>query len=335
MSTKRILPARLLTPSNEAGALVRVLLGAACISFSPVLVRLAEAEPTAATFYRMFFGALALAPFLLFSAKGRGSVLAVTRLGPKVPLLLAACIGFFYLDLEFWHRSIGYVGPGLSTILANFQVFFMALYGALMLGERLSPLFPVAAALALTGLWMLLGAPLGLDSLGPHVAEAGSAGGAGVLTGVGLGLATALAYTGYLVCLRRSQRVASRAAGPSKVLDPVANMFLISVGLAVLVFGAAWLSGTSLVLTNTRATLCFLAYGIGPQALGWLLLSISIPRLPAAVAGLLMLLQPGLAFTWDILFFDRPTGPLELIGATLALAAIYMGMRVSGRRARS
>ena len=38
---------------------------------------------------------------------------------------------FFSLDLWFWHRSIIYIGPGLSTLLANFQVFILMLVGIL------------------------------------------------------------------------------------------------------------------------------------------------------------------------------------------------------------
>jgi drug/metabolite transporter (DMT)-like permease len=43
------------------------------------------------------------------------------------------------------------------------------------------------------------------------------------------------------------------------------------------------------------------------------------------VAGLALLLQPALAFGWDILFFDRPTTMLEYVGAAVVLAAIYLG----------
>jgi len=38
-----------------------------------------------------------------------------------------------------------------------------------------------------------------------------------------------------------------------------------------------------------------------------------------------LLLQPTLAFTWDVLFFHRPTDVTDVVGAGLALAAIYLG----------
>ena len=38
-----------------------------------------------------------------------------------------------------------------------------------------------------------------------------------------------------------------------------------------------------------------------------------------------LLLQPALAFIWDVVLFDRPTAVLEVVGAMLALVAIYLG----------
>ena len=42
-----------------------------------------------------------------------------------------------------------------------------------------------------------------------------------------------------------------------------------------------------------------------------------LSRVRASTVGLLLLLQPTLAFVWDVLFFDRPFGLRETIGALL------------------
>jgi drug/metabolite transporter (DMT)-like permease len=39
----------------------------------------------------------------------------------------------------------------------------------------------------------------------------------------------------------------------------------------------------------------------------------------------MLLLQPSLAFVWDVLFFDRPTDIADVLGAAMALGAIYLG----------
>jgi hypothetical protein len=46
------------------------------------------------------------------------------------------CSLLFALDLTFWHRSIHFIGPGLSTLISNFQVFFLALFGVIILKEK-------------------------------------------------------------------------------------------------------------------------------------------------------------------------------------------------------
>jgi drug/metabolite transporter (DMT)-like permease len=61
------------------------------------------------------------------------------------------------------------------------------------------------------------------------------------------------------------------------------------------------------------------------QAIGWIFISRALSRIQASRAGLILLLQPTLAFVWDVLFFSRPTVALDVIGASLTLAAIYLG----------
>ena len=67
-----------------------------------------------------------------------------------------------------------------------------------------------------------------------------------------------------------------------------------------------------------------LAYGVTGQALGGLLFTWGLPRLPASLGGPLMLVQPALAFIWDILFFNLPATKLTLLGAVITLGAIYL-----------
>jgi len=120
------------------------------ISFSPVWVKLVSVSPTTSGFYRVLFGGVALTLFLIFTRQR-------LHLSKRVWLVLLLSSVFFALDLWFWHRSVNYVGPGLSTLLANFQVFFMMLAGVLMLGQRPRPIQIVAVPLALVGLGMIVG----------------------------------------------------------------------------------------------------------------------------------------------------------------------------------
>ena len=65
------------------------------------------------------------------------------------------------------------------------------------------------------------------------------------------------------------------------------------------------------------------AYGVLSQVCGWLLITNGLPLVRSTLAGLIILLQPSLSFIWDILFFNRQTDLYGVIGAYIALAAIY------------
>ncbi|MCF8031878.1 MAG: DMT family transporter [Desulfarculaceae bacterium] len=285
-------------PPPLLAPLAFLLAGAALISFSGVMVKLTSVGPGTSAFYRMLIGGLGLSLWALW----RGQ-----RFWAGWPVLGGALLaGFFIaLDLFLWHRSILYVGPGLATILANFQVFVVGLVGVLYFRERPGWRLAVAIPLAMAGLWGLVGSSW--PGLGPSAR-----------LGVGLGLAAACAYSGYLLTLRWSVR---RAGG----LKPEANMALVSLACALILLPDALQSNTGLAVPSLADWVWLLIYGLACHALGWAFISLGLMRLPASRAGLVLLLQPTLAFVWDVLFFGRPTTWLEAGGALLAVAAIYLG----------
>ncbi|MGD2011294.1 MAG: DMT family transporter, partial [Desulfobacterales bacterium] len=135
--------------TEKSGALM-VAAGAVLISFSAVFVKLAHVSPTMAGFYRTFFGGIMLLIILVLRREALWKGVSFLFLG-------IFCGLAFSLDLFFWHKSIHYVGPGLATILANFQVFLLALYGVLVLREPVSIRTMVAIPLAFFGLFLLAG----------------------------------------------------------------------------------------------------------------------------------------------------------------------------------
>ncbi|MGD8574131.1 MAG: DMT family transporter [Gammaproteobacteria bacterium] len=286
--------------------MLRLILGAVMISFSAVWVKLVHVAPTTAAFYRMFLGGCILAVIVLARRERFG------MRSRAMPGALAA--GFFFaLDLIFWHRSILYVGPGLATLLANFQVFILALAGLAVFGEVLTWRLAIAIPLALAGLTLLVAGDWA--ALGPdyHL-------------GVMFGLITAVCYAAYTLTLRTA-RVSE--AAPS----PYATMATLSLICAAILALVALGQGESLSLSRWTDAGWLLAYGIAGQVLGWVLISGSLETVPASTVGLVLLLQPTLAFVWDVLFFGRQLGAAEVSGALIALAAIYLGSQRHGRRA--
>lgn len=277
---------------------LQIVAGSVLISFSAVFVKLAQVGPTASGVYRNVFGALALLAIIVWRRDRVWN--GMRRL--RWALLAGLC---FAADIYFWHRSILYVGPGLATILGNFQVFAMAAVGIFVFHERATWRFLVAIPLAVTGLFLLVG--LHWDGLGADYRR-------GVLYGV----LTAVSYALYLLSLRAARREKDRVSA-------VANLAVVSAFTALLLGGAAGVTGESLRIPDARTALVLVAYGVLCQALGWIIISRTFHLVDASRAALILLLQPALTFLWDIAFFARPTTPVEAAGAGLAITAIYLG----------
>ena len=288
----------------STGPLLQVVAGAVLISFAPVWVKLVPVGPTVSAFYRMAFGGLVL---LGLATLRRGSF----RAAPPAVVLAVLAGGLFAVDLICWHRSVLYVGPGLATILGNFQVFVLAGYGMLVLREPATWRLLVAIPLAVVGLALLVGVEWGALPADDRL-------------GVVFGLLTAASYGAYLLLLRRTQAIPGR-------LGSVPNLAVISV-VAVLGLGvSAGLEGESLAIPDPGTGALLVTYGVTAQVAGWILISRGLPHIEASRAGLVLLLQPALAFVWDVLFFSRPTTPRHVVGALLALGAIYLGMMARRR----
>lgn len=272
--------------------------GAALISTTSIFVRWAHVAPTVSGFYRMLFGGLMLLVLLLVRREWR-------RVGVRDLVWLIIPALAFAADLIIWHRSILYIGPGLATLVANFQVFIMAVVGVVFYRERLSPRFVFGLVLALFGLWLLVGVDW-------------SSFAAQFRIGVYLGLLTGVAYAVYLLSLRRVQlrRVHLDA---SQVL--CLNSLLCALVLAVVV----GIEGSGYAIPDTQSWLALLGLGLFGQVLGWVLIARAMPHLPASLVGLLLLLQPALSFVLDVILFARPTSALDWIGLALSLLGIFVG----------
>jgi len=286
------------TPLAPPAAVGRMALGAMLLSSTGIFVVLAQVAPTVSAFYRMLFGGAMLLAWVALGGRWQ-------RVGGRdVALALVPALGFS-LDLICWHRSILWVGPGMATLLTNFQVFLMALVGVWIYRERLGRWFLPGIAVALTGLWLLVGAHWSLFDARHRL-------------GVWLGLASGLGYTAYLLSFRR-------ALSGHTVLSAAQFLGLMSLLSAALLLLWGLGEGDRFVFASARSWSVLLALGFFGQVLAWLLMVRAMPQLPASLVGLLLLLQPALAFVLDVLLFKRPTGGGDWLGLALALAGILLG----------
>lgn len=281
------------------------LAGALAISFSGILFRVAHVSPTTGAVFRCLYAVPVL--WLLSRREDR-------RYGPR-PLkqrALAWVAGlFFAVDLVAWHQGIEEVGAGLATVLGNLQVVLVGVLAWLILRERPSNRALAAIPVALVGVVLISGA---LE----HGAYGRNPG-----LGVAFGILTALSYSGFLLVLRQGNADVRRPAGP--LLDAT-----LVAGLACIPIGLVWGNLDWTPDWKAQAYLLLLAWS--SQALGWLLISITLPRLPAALTSVLLTFQPVLSvlFAWAIL--NESPSALQLGGVALVLGGLLIVS--AGRRRR-
>ena len=278
--------------------------GAICIAFSAILFRLAGVSPSTGAVLRCGF---AIPPLVLIAAaEGRGRPALTLR--DRLPAIAAGL--FFAADLIMWHHSIDDVGAGLATVLGNAQVVMVPLAAWMLLREPPSSRVLVAIPLAAVGVLLISGV------VGSH------AFGSNPPRGTVFGVLTAVAYTGFILTLRSGGRT-GRLAQPlcdatiaATVAAAVAGALLGELDLHPLWPAWGWL----------------LVLAIESQVLGWLLISISFPRLPVALTSVVLTVQPaGSLFLAALIFAEAPSA-LQLGGAALLISGVVIA--TSRRRAR-
>ena len=265
-----------------------------CISFSGIFYRWAEVTPTTGTVFRCLFGL----PVLLAVA-----YLEQRRFGPlparTVGLALVAGL-FFAGDLTLWHHAIEYVGAGLATVLGNLQVLVVGLVAWALFRER--PSRPVLLALPVVLVGVALIAGVG-----------GGAYGSNPVLGVVLGVGTALCYAGYLIVIRHGGADLRRPAGPVAIATA-------STAATAAIFG---LLAGDLDLTPGPASLGWLALlGLTSQSAGYLLISISLPRLPAVLTSMILLSQPVATVGLSMVLLGEAPSLIQLAGVTIVVGGI-------------
>lgn len=274
-----------------------MLVGAVTIAFSSILFRLSHVSPSTGAFYRC---AWALPPLWLIAQwenRRWGKLDWRTR---RWAWLAGA---FFAADLVLWHNAIDQVGAGLATVLGNTQVVLVGLLAWLLLRERPSRSSLVAIPVVLAGVVLISGA-----------LEQGAYGKNPPLGAV-LGLLTGVAYSGFLLTLRQGMRNSPRPAGPLFDATFASVIFTVPIGLVIgdLDLTPSW---------SAQGWLILLA--LSSQVLGWLLISISLPRLPAVVTSVSLTLQPLCSVIFAALILDESPSTLQLVGAAGILAGLVI-----------
>ena len=286
--------------------IVTAALGAMFIASSGVLVRLASSSPVTVAFYRCVY-ALPLLGLVTYLEKRRFGGL------PQRTRNLAWVAGiFFAIDLVFWHHAIDAVGAGLATVLGNLQVVIVGFAAWALLGEKPRRELFWAIPVVLTGVVLISGV-VGEDAYGENP-------GLGILFG---GL-TSLAYAAFILVLRQGSSDLRRIGGP---------LFHATLVSALAAAAFAPFAGDMEWAPRWPEHGWLLALALSAQVVGWLLISRSLPRLPAAVTSIVLLLQPVGAMVIAGVALGEDPALVQLAGAALILVGVVVA--TSGRTARA
>jgi drug/metabolite transporter (DMT)-like permease len=273
------------------------LIGALGIAFSGIIYLYADVSPETGAFFRCLYAIPPLWVLVWLEDRSLGKRALRAR---AFAWLAGAFLG---VDLLFWHHAIEAVGAGLATVLANTQVVLVGLVAWALLGER--PARSALAAIPLAGLGVVLIS---------GVLEEGAYGDDPLLGAV-LGLLAGAAYTGFLLALRHGSRDLRRLAGP---------LYDATLAAAVVVLFLGLLQG-DLDLTppaSAHGWLLFLA--LTNQVGAWLLITTSLPRLPAVLTSILLTLQPVASVFFAALLVSERPSLLQLAGTAAILAGLVV-----------
>jgi drug/metabolite transporter (DMT)-like permease len=290
---------------NERPVLAGVL-GALVIAFSAILVKLAEVSPATSAFFRCAYAVPVLG--LLAWIERR-------RYGPRPLSERALTLGtgvLFAADLIFWHYSIKAVGAGLATVLGNIQVVLVAVLAWAFLSERPTNRTLASIPIVFAGVVLISGV-IGAGAYGEDPA-----------LGVIYGVLTAISYALFILVLRHANADLRRPAGP---LFDATLVAAVCCGLAGAAIGDIdWVPDL-----EAQGWLALLA--LSSQVLGWMLISVSLPRLPAALGSILLTLQPVCTVILGVILLSEEPSAVQLSGVAIVLAGVaFATLQPTSRR---
>jgi drug/metabolite transporter (DMT)-like permease len=286
--------------------LVLAMLGAASISASGIMITLADTGAVTAAFYRTFLAVPGLVLLAVLEQRRRGPRAAAARAGAFVAGL------FLSVDLVLWNHAIAAVGAGIATVLGNLQVLFVAFVAWAVFRERPERRFLVFLPVVMAGVVMVSGL-VGGGRDGTHA-----------LAGIGFGIGTSMAYAAFLLTLRRTSSASPHVAGPLAEATAGAALGALLIGL---VFGGLQLH----IPWPSLGWLLLLA--LTSQTIGWLLITSSLPRLPAAISSLTLLLQPAAAMLLAAIVLDERPTLVQIAGAVVVCCGVLaVSLSASSRK---
>ncbi len=276
---------------------VALIVGAACIGFAPILVRLSEVGPVATGFHRLVWS---LPVFALAAVLGRGAPLPAD--GRTLAGMGASGL-FFAADLTVWHLGIWLTTIANATLFSNTAPVFVALGAWLIWHRPPSRRFLAALLVAMSGAALLVGASfqLSLDRV----------------AGDGLSLLSGLFYGAYILSV-------------GHLRSRVSTAWLMVVGGAagaVLALAAALILGETIFPATPAGWAVVIGLALLGQVAGQGLIAWGLAHVPSTLGAIVLLVQPMVAASLAWSLFGERLGPQEALGGMAVLLGIHLARR--------
>lgn len=266
--------------------------GVLCTAWSAIFVKLAAVPGLSSAFYRMLIGTLAILPLWYVRRRILSDWASI-----KTAIL---CGTFFGCDIAFWNTSILLSKAAIATLLGNLAPVWVGLGAIFILKDKPGKIFWIGTSIALTGVTIIVGIQ---NIIGPHFS-----------IGNILALTASLFYGAYLLTTRKGRTSLDTISFTA--ISMITSMLFLFI--LCIVFHAP-LGGFSL-----KSWSALIGLGLVPQLGGWLAINYALGYIKPTVASVSLLSQSVFTTIISMPVLGEYLSWIEIAGAGIVLAGIYL-----------
>lgn len=269
-----------------------LFLGVLCISWSAILVKIANISGFGSGFYRLFFGTIGIIPVWLYFRK------PITDFrGVRVAII---CGVLFACDIATWNSSIMLSKASISTLLANLAPVWVGLGALFFMKEKPTRIFWIGTLIAMFGVALIIGIN--------EVMEAR------MNLGNMLAILASMFYGAYLITVRKGRNT----------LDTFSFTTISMISSTVVLGLICLFTSTPLWGFGSTTWLALITLGLIPQVVGWLSINQALGHIHPAIASVSLLSQSVFTALFSIPILGEELTIQEIGGALVVLVGIYL-----------
>jgi len=269
-----------------------LLFGILCISWSAILVKIADISGFGSGFYRLLIGTVGIIPVWLYFRKP-----ITDRNGVKIAII---CGILFACDIALWNTSIMLSKATISTLLANLAPVWVGIGSLLFMKEKPSRIFWIGTFISILGVTIIIGLNQVLQ--------------ANLNFGNVLAIIASMFYGAYLITVRKGRNS----------LDTFSFTTISMIASTVVLGFICLVTSTPLWGFSTTTWLALGTLGIVPQLLGWLAINQALGHIKPTAASVTMLSQTAFTAVFSVLILGEILTIHEIGGAVVVLVGIYL-----------